>query len=1125
MQSRSDFNDELFNSNTEILNTEIEVIEYRFPPIYLIIRVVTIAYFISTLAGCSIFSIFLAFPTVYIVPGLLLILLASKERIQSFRRLIVFSFFLSTIIAVVVTSMLVLFSITISTFLIGAVYLFLNFTLIALLTIFSKDVKIQASRLDYTFLGISFIAYINLVYLFTHMSRLFNMDETSYITWSRYAILKGETYPFGPQPAKFDLTYLVKGRFFWTLFITSFIGATGLAAYQSYVISSMFLPMIALASTLLIPSKFKGNRILEIAVFTLVLTNPLLLLFSGFILNDLAISFYLLLAVLLFIRSFGKDHQNRISVVFHSLLLSFLTLVIAFLIKENIVIVLPMYFILVFYILRYKLYKISKLWRVILCVLTLPLIAYEVLIDIPYVISVWFTKNETLAMLTRKFLIISPAEWVLGLFIPTPWKPTTIFSYDFYDYLHYLYRMLSPEVLSLLVSGVGMILPLTLLLEGFRKDVRTSLLIYITTITLWLTYILYLSVNAFWDIPRYFLFVIPILITISLVAFYEVFSENNIIIGSMLILPMILLMWIQSLLAIKKGGVYVSYGLPKLSWTSNILIIQAIVYVIFISLMSALAIRATNKASQITSLRLRKFKIITNIQRLAFIILIMIVFMTNMYFSTYSILNSSFYRDNEAKNAGLLFNNISLSNVLVISNFYAYMRPYAPDYLIKSDYLFPPPMTEEGFGEFLRIAPNNTLLVISHDPDITWYEYGNRYIKGYTKTNLIPLEPKRERITYDGLLLDLRLGDSVNGLVYDRSGNNYTCFINGGRIVDGFFGNSIQFDGEKEYAFVSDFEFPNEYSVEIWFMLEKEPADFGFYEDGTPISKALLTKRYHGYAELMLSITSEGEIRALAKNENNSIRFDLRSPKGLVKANRWYQVILTVNEQSAKIYLNGILVGEGTVRGLNQRLKDYPESSREPLKIGADGTSIFTKYRYLPGRIEDIRIYNRSLTSKEIGNMYYGVDLLDTIDGVKVFKIKSPIQLRMNDSDKLVNITSVEIYFTNATNVRVTVRANTTGERKIFVFIGTIRFLEVLTANLKHGQNEVSWDFKARLEDRSAYGLYIANMAKVVIYDEDGNLLYDKMYSSFTLSGVYLLLWILILLLLVFLILFLSRKF
>jgi hypothetical protein len=224
----------------------------------------------------------------------------------------------------------------------------------------------------------------------------------------------------------------------------------------------------------------------------------------------------------------------------------------------------------------------------------LPLIAHEVLSDIPYVISVWFTKNEAIAALTGKFLFISPVEWILGLFVPAPWKPTTIFSYNFYDYLHYLYRMLSPETLSLFISSVGIVLPLTLTIERFRRDIQARLLIYVATITLWLIYVLYLSINAFWDMPRYSLFMTPILITFSLATLYEVFSKNNVTIGSMLILPMILLMWIQSLLTIEKGGVYVGYGLPKLSWTNNILVVQVTIYIV---ILYVLVVRVADKIS------------------------------------------------------------------------------------------------------------------------------------------------------------------------------------------------------------------------------------------------------------------------------------------------------------------------------------------------------------------------------------------------------------------------------------------------------------------------------------------------------------------------------------------------
>jgi len=1091
-------------------------------PCFAQVVVIATIYFVSTLIGHPVFSAILAFPAVYIAPGFLLISLLSRGQSQKFRQLIVSSFFLSTIIAVIVISMLMLFGVTICTFSIGMYYLLLTLTLVVLLTFLRKTIQIHISRLDYVFLTISFIAYVTLILSFIHMRRLFTIDETAYITWSRYAILKGEAYPFSLESTKLDLVYLIRGRFFWTLLIASFIGATGIAAYHSYIMNSMFLPMIALASTLLIPSKFKENKILEIAVFIIILTNPLLLLFSGFILNDLALSFYLLLAILFFIRSFSQSPQGGVPLNLRSLLVSFLILIIAFLIKGNIVIAIPMYLILIFHIFRYKLHKSDKTWRGVLYILILPLIAYEVLVDMPYVISLWFVKNPTIAWLTGRFLFMSPAEWILGLFMSTPWKPTTVFSYNLYDYLHFLYRMLSPEILNPLVSGVAMALPFMLTLEGFHRDTQARLLICIATITLWLTYILYLSFNAFWDIPRYFLFMVPILVTVSLVALYETLSSRKTIVGGVLILSMIVLLSIQSLLAFKKGGVYISYGLPKLNWTGNVLILQVIIYAALIFLIT---VGTGNKIPLTFSLR-RKFEVKTviNIKMLTFIVLILTALVTNAYFSVYSILNSTFYKNSEAEKVNSLFNEIKSNDTFIFSNFYAHMRSYVPDYLIKNDYLFPPPMTEDEFKKFLQVAPNNTLLIVSHDPSITWYEYGNRYIKKYTKTDLIPLEPKHERVIYKGLLLDLRLGDLIDGSVYDRSENNYTCIVNGGKLVNGFFGNAVQFNGEEEYALVNDFEFPDEYSVEIWFMLEKNPSDFGFMEDGSPISKILLAKRYHGYVELMLFITNEGEIVALAKNENNSVRYSLRTPKGLVKANQWYQTILTVDEQSAKLYLNGVLVGESAVRGLNQRLKDYPESSKEPLKIGADGTSIFTKYRYFPGRIEDVRVYNRSLTVEEIEKMYYGVGLLKMVNGIKIFKIRTPIQLRVQDDSKLVNITSVKIYFTNATHVRLTIKANAIDKRKIFIIIGTIRFLKMLTAYLKPGQNEISWDFKARLEDRSAYGLYIASMAKIIIYDENGDLLYNKMHSCFVLSGVYLFLWILILTMLIFSTLFLIGR-
>lgn len=830
----------------------------------------------------------------------MLILLVSKERHQSFRQLIVLSFFLSTIIAVAVVSMLMLFGITIRPFSISIIYLLLIFTLIVLIAMFGRTSRIQASHLDCAFLGISFITYIILVHIFTSVPRLFTMDETTYIAFSRYAMLKGETYPICSAlgaTGGFNLKCLVMGRFFWTLLIASFLGSTGLPAHQAYTISSMFLPMIAIASTLLIPSKFKENKLLEVGTFMLVLFNPLLLLFSGFVLNDLAVSFYLLLAIIFFVRSFIQNSQDKASINLHYLLISFLTLIVAFLIKENVVVTFPMYVILIFHIVRHRLHKVSKTWKVLLYALTLPLIAYEVLIDIPYVVSVWFIRNETIAMLTKRFLFISPAELFLGLFIPMPWKPTTVFSYDLYGYMDYLYRMFSPENLSIMAASVGLTLPLTLTLKGFREDIQIRLLVYITIAVSWLSYVLYLSVGCFPDIPRYFLYMTPIFLVICLTTLYEIFSNRNITIAITLTLPMLLLLWIQSTLSVEKQGVMIGYGLPRLNWTGTLLIGQLIIYVVLCLLAHYKRI-ITFKMNSLLCYHNKSYNVSINSTRAILLTLIIIMIVSSIYFSTYFISNSYYFSENAAYRTGELIRELDLQDALIISNFYSYMRPYIPDTLVTKNFLFPPPMTEDEFFYFLEAVPVRTFIFITQDPKISWYEYANNYIKRCLGGYALPL---------------------------------------GSRIVK-------------------------------------------------PIRKT------------------------------NSIR---------------------------------------------------------------------------------------------------------------IYELNSLPRLRTSNNDRnaSINVEQVKIYMTNSTNVRLMIKANTTIPQKIVILIGTWRFSKILTVELKQGLNELSWDFQYRLKNRTRYGTYIARMSKVLICDENGNLLYDKIHA-FTLSGGYLTFWLLKLIIVICLfVLILNRRF
>jgi len=1058
----------------------------------------SVAYFLSVLVGHSVLSAILAFPTIYLTPGLMFMLLLSKGEKHKFRELIIVSFFLSTVIAVTVVSTLILLGITIRPFSVASTYVLLIFTLIVLAVTIGKKPQIETSHLDYAFLGISLITYGSLVHFFTSMPRLFSMDETTYIAWSRYAILNGEIYPVGIFSFESSLLYLVKGRFFWTLLITSFIGSTGLEAHQAHVISTMFLPMIAITSTLLTPIRFRDNKFLQSAIFLLVLTNPLLLLFSGFVLNDLATAFYLILAILFFIRSFNQRGQDIISINPYTLLLSVFSLLITFLIKMHVTVILPMYIILMYYILRYRLHKNSKIWRIVLYILTLPLIVYEVLIDIPYVISVWFIKNEFVAVLTIRFLLLSPAERFLNLFIPAPWNPTTILSHNFYDYLHYFYRMLSPETLGLLVAATGITLPLTLALDGFRKDIQMRILICLTTTTLWLLYINYLSINAFWDIPRYSLFTIPILIAISLTAIYEVLSSRNIAIGVILMIPMLFLQWIQSTLSIKKGGVYVSYGLPKLNWTGFMTLVQLLVYVLVI----VVALKTVFRVKTMWRKRMP-----LGISKTLFVMLIITIVLNNMWFSRYSLSNSYYFEEHKLKDVEKLLGDNWSADHFVVSNVYFYVRPFAPNDLLSHHYLFCPPATEEEFIRLLRVLPNNTLILLSDDRNIAWHEYANKngYIFRYLKSSKIPVELKGERKVYDGVILDLRFDNISDGKVSDCSDNQHSVTVFGNAsLVQGFYGGALNFDGIDDYICVSHNDALNP-TTAITVEAYVKPIT-------TPDSYCVVvSKGWNEPGAWTLQTTPDAKWQFAIKNQAGDY-FHVEG--GSVEADKWYHLVGIWDGSQLMLYVNGVPYGPVATSGNIGNTYD--------ILVGT--YQLMDAKNYWSGCIDEIRVYNRALSNEEVLEMYYGPKLIAEEGGFKLFRVETQKKLHTNSQSSGINIEAVNILWTNSTNIRLIIKANSLQNESILVYIGTFRFLKILDLKLVRGENTIILDFPRKLPNGDKYGIYIANWANIVIVDSQGKLLYHKLHTPFVLKFPNIGLWLLLMLLLLTLLLALTSQ-
>ena len=238
--------------------------------------------------------------------------------------------------------------------------------------------------------------------------------------------------------------------------------------------------------------------------------------------------------------------------------------------------------------LRYKLYKQNWKYKVSLIAVVLPVLIYELCVDIPYVVSVWVLKNSELAGLFSKFLFISPAERLLGWFSAPWWNPsaTTLFTRSFADYMDYFYRILMPESSSLLVAAIILALPILILSRNLRKKLdKTMMLTSLVLLSLCLFYFEALSSASISDASRYSLWMIPLWIPLALIVLQDIIKDSSPLRNLFpVLIAALILLWLNIWLSKEKVGVYVGYSLPSRIWTVDAVMTQLIAIVIILRL-------------------------------------------------------------------------------------------------------------------------------------------------------------------------------------------------------------------------------------------------------------------------------------------------------------------------------------------------------------------------------------------------------------------------------------------------------------------------------------------------------------------------------------------------------------
>jgi len=197
-----------------------------------------------------------------------------------------------------------------------------------------------------------------------------------------------------------------------------------------------------------------------------------------------------------------------------------------------------------------------------------------------------------------------------------------------------------------------------------------------------------------------------------------------------------------------------------------------------------------------------------------------------------------------------------------------------------------------------------------------------------------------------------------NGNANDESGNGNNLTNNGPQISTDRFGannSCYNFNGKSDYLSREAFIGLTDCSISIWVNMSNLPStNMGseFFSNGYGCCNGFGLKSENNISN---------KITVITYGHNGNATNSSFEPK----LNTWYNLILTKTSNSYKLYLNGILKSSG-VANTNATLGIFG--------IGAvkGSSSSNGMSNFFNGQLDDIALYNRSLTEQEIKQLYEG---------------------------------------------------------------------------------------------------------------------------------------------------------
>jgi hypothetical protein len=200
-----------------------------------------------------------------------------------------------------------------------------------------------------------------------------------------------------------------------------------------------------------------------------------------------------------------------------------------------------------------------------------------------------------------------------------------------------------------------------------------------------------------------------------------------------------------------------------------------------------------------------------------------------------------------------------------------------------------------------------------------------------------------------------------NGNANDESGNGYDGIIHGDTSLSedrfGNFNRAYYFDGYGDYIEIGqqpNFPFWDTYAVSVWFLNDGE-GDTSVSYGQKIIDKTVFWHDFylsvHSFSNgQLVYITYEGSGGGIVDSS-----YDYRDSE-------WHHAIINKSGSYGELWVDGNLIGTSNI------IKTV--NSWGKLLIGYSTSSDGFQRKYWSGKIDDIRIYNRSLSGEEIQILY-----------------------------------------------------------------------------------------------------------------------------------------------------------